>query len=112
MIKLDNKNKLDYFIDKFGINKHFSKDISEIVELHYFKKGSYICKKGDKLNYFYFFVDGRAKVYISTPNGKSLLIRFYSPLQVIGDIEINNSNDVDCNIQAIKDCMCIGIPLE
>lgn len=111
MIKLENKNKLNYFIKKFQINNFFSKDISHHMELHFFKKGSHICQKGDKLDYFYFFVKGRAKVYISTPNGKSLLIRFYSPLQLIGEAEITCDKDADCNIQAIEDCICIGIPI-
>ncbi|WP_455537867.1 cyclic nucleotide-binding domain-containing protein [Terrisporobacter sp.] len=111
MIKLDDKNKLSYYINKFEINKIFTKNIEERMELHYFKKGSHICVKGETLDYFYFFVKGRAKVYISTPNGKSLLIRFYSPLQVIGDVEITCDESADCNIQAIEDCLCIGIPL-
>ena len=111
MIKLENKNKLNYFIKKFQINNFFSKDISHHMELHFFKKCSHICQKGDKLDYFYFFVKGRAKVYISTPNGKSLLIRFYSPLQLIGEAEITCDKDADCNIQAIEDCICIGIPI-
>lgn len=112
MIKLENKNKLNYFIKNFQIEDIFSKDISEYMELHFFKKGSHICEKGEKLNYFYFFVKGRAKVYVSTPNGKSLLIRFYSPLQVIGDVEITCDEKADCNIQAIEDSICIGIPLD
>lgn len=111
MIKLNDKSKLSYYLKKFQINEIFSKDQEKYMELHYFKKRSHICIKGDKLNYFYFFVEGRAKVYISTPNGKSLLIRFYSPLQIIGDVEITCDETADCNIQAIEDCLCIGIPL-
>lgn len=111
MIKLNNKTKLRYYTNKFEINKIFMQDIEKHMELHYFKKGSHICIKGETLDYFYFFVKGRAKVYISTPNGKSLLIRFYSPLQVIGDVEITCNKNADCNIQAIEDCLCIGIPL-
>lgn len=111
MTKINNKSKLSYYIDKFEIKEIFTKDIEEHMELHYFKRGSHICKKGESLKYFYFFVKGRAKVYISTPNGKSLLIRFYSPLQVIGDVEITCDESADCNIQAIEDCLCIGIPL-
>ena len=110
MIKLNNKSKLSYYSNKFQITEIFSENIEEHLELHFFKKGSHICTKGEKLNYFYFFVKGRAKVYISTPNGKSLLIRFYSPLQVIGDVEITCDIHSDCNIQAIEDCLCIGIP--
>ena len=111
MIKLNNKTKLRYYTNKFEINKIFTQDIEDDMELHYFKKGSHICIKGETLDYFYFFVKCRAKVYISTPNGKSLLIRFYSPLQVIGDVEITCDNNANCNIQAIEDCLCIGIPL-
>lgn len=112
MIKLNNQSKLSYYINKFEINKIFSNNIEEHMELHHFKKGAHICIKGENLDYFYFFVKGRAKVYISTPNGKSLLIRFYSPLQVIGDVEITCDENADCNIQAIEDCLCIGIPLK
>lgn len=111
MIKLENKNKLNYFIQKYHLNDFFTEDIKEHLELHFFKKGTHICDKGEKLDYFYFFVSGRAKVYISTPNGKSLLIRFYSPLQIIGDVEITCEEQADCNIQAIEDCICVGIPL-
>lgn len=111
MIKLNDKSKLSYYMKKFQINEIFTGNIEDHMELHYFKKGSHICVKGNTLDYFYFFVKGRAKVYISTPNGKSLLIRFYSPLQVIGDVEITCDENADCNIQAIEDCLCIGIPL-
>lgn len=111
MIILNDKIKLSYYISKFQINGIFTKNIEKYMELHYFKKGSHICVKGDRLDYFYFFVKGRAKVYISTPNGKSLLIRFYSPLQVIGDVEVTCNENADCNIQAIEDCLCVGVPL-
>ena len=111
MIKINDKCKLSYYLNKFKINEIFTKNIEDKMELHYFKKGSHICEKGKALDYFYFFVKGRAKVYVCTPNGKSLLIRFYSPLQVIGDVEITCDKNADCNIQAIEDCYCIGIPL-
>ena len=111
MIKVNDKSKLNYYIKKFAINEIFTENIEDNMELHYFKKGSHICTKGEILDYFYFFVKGRAKVYISTPNGKSLLIRFYSPIQVIGDVEITCDESIDCNIQAIEDCICIVIPL-
>ena len=56
MIKLNNKGKLSYYSDKFKIKEIFSENIEEHLELHYFKKGSHICMKGEKLKYFYFFV--------------------------------------------------------
>ena len=111
MVKLVNKSILKKYIKKFELDKVFTNNIENFMELHVFKKGELICSKGKCLDYFYFFVEGRAKVYILSPNGKSLLIRFYSPLQVIGDVEITCSKEADCNIQAIEDCLCIGIHL-
>ena len=110
MIKINDKGKLSYYINKFEIKKIFTKNIEDNMELHYFKKGSHICVKGESLDYFYFFVKGRAKVYISTPNGKSLLVRFYSPVQIVGEIELLNKIEFQCNIQAIRDCICIAVP--
>lgn len=101
MIKLNDKSKLSYYIKKFQINEIFTENIEHHMELHYFKKGSHVCIKENTLDYFYFFVKCRAKVYISTPNGKSLLIRFYSPVQVIWDVEVTCDENADCNIQVI-----------
>ena len=110
MLKLNDKSKLKYFIRKYNINNLFTTNIEEYMDLYFFKKGSHICEKGDILDKFYFFLDGRAKVYMYTPNGKSLLIRFYSPLQIICDIEITSDDDTNYSIQAIEDSLCIAIP--
>lgn len=112
MLKLNDKSKLKYFIKKYNINNLFTNNMEDYMDLYFCKKGSHICEKGNTLDKFYFFVEGRAKVYLSTPNGKSLLIRFYSPLQIIGDIEITSNTNIDCSIQAIEDCLCIGIPVD
>ena len=110
MFKIDSKTKLNYYINKCNIKDMFNTDMTKYMELYHFKKGEHICSSGEELNYLYFFLSGRAKVYISAPNGKSLLIRFYSPIQIIGDTEILNNTTIDCNIQAIKDCLCLAIP--
>ena len=56
MIKVNDKSKLNYYIKKFAINEIFTENIEDNMELHYFKKGSHICTKGEILDYFYFFV--------------------------------------------------------
>ena len=109
MFKVIDDNKLNYYIKKYNINDIFSNDMKKYMEIHHFKKNEHICSAGEELRYLYFFIDGRAKVYITAPNGKSLLIRFYSPIQIIGDTEILNNTNIDCNIQAVEDCICIAI---
>ena len=56
-----------------------------------FKKGEYICNENEKMEYLFFLVEGKGKVYVILKNGKSLLLSFCYPLTVIGDIEIVNN---------------------
>lgn len=110
MVKIDDNKKLNYYVNKYKINEIFSSNMLPYMEIHHFKKNEHICLSGEDIKYLYFFVEGKSKVYIPTPNGKSLLIRFYSPVQIVGEIEILNKSKIDCNIQAIKECVCIAIP--
>ncbi len=110
MFRIDDNKKLNYYVNKYKINEIFSNNMVPYMEIHRFKKNEYICLSGEDLRYLYFFVEGKSKVYITTPNGKTLLIRFYSPVQVVGEIEILNKSTIECNIQAIKECICIAIP--
>lgn len=112
MKKLTNKDKLNYYVKEYEINNIFSTDMTSFMELFHFDKDEYIYKANDKINYLYFFVEGKAKVFTLLANGKSLLLMFCTPLRILGDVEFLDSNTANCNLQALKDCLCIGISLE
>ena len=95
MLKINDNKKLNYYINKYKINEIFSSDIYPYMEIHHFKKNEHICLSGEELKYLY---------------GKSLLVRFYSPVQIVGEIELLNKIEFQCNIQAIRDCICIAVP--
>lgn len=105
----DYKLKLQY-INKYNLNEIFTEDMTEYMELMVFEKNEYICKENEKIEYLYFFVKGKAKVYVSLKNGKSLLICFYYPLMVLGDLELVNFEEATTNIQVIEESFCIVLP--
>ncbi|HHW66569.1 transcriptional regulator YeiL [Defluviitalea raffinosedens] len=104
--------KMNQYIEKYKIHQLFSEDIKPFMELFLFKSGEYICKDNEEISYIYFFVEGKAKVYITLSNGKSLLLCFYQPFTILGDIELVEKKNASSNIQAIEDVYCIGISLE
>jgi CRP/FNR family transcriptional regulator, putaive post-exponential-phase nitrogen-starvation regulator len=112
MRKLKDKDKLNYYIKKYAIDRIFSIEMTNFMELFLFDKDEYIYKANDKMNYLYFFVEGKAKVFTLLANGKSLLLMFCTPLRILGDVEFLDSNIANCNLQALKECLCIGISLE
>ena len=102
MLLVKNEEKLFELINKYELNSIFSQEIIPFLELHMFKKNEHICFMNEELNYLYFFVHGKAKVYKTLPNGKSLLLEFYEPVQLIGDLELISKIKANCNVKAYK----------
>ncbi len=112
MKRVHNKEKLKAYIEKYEIDKIFSRDMLEYMELLAFEENDYICKAGEQLDTFFFFVEGKAKVYATQSNGKSLLLCFYYPFKVLGDLEFQRQNYADCSVQVVEAAYCIGISME
>jgi CRP/FNR family transcriptional regulator, putaive post-exponential-phase nitrogen-starvation regulator len=112
MRKVIDDDRLEHYISKYKINEIFSSDMKKYMELFLFHKGEYICKSSERLEYLFFFVEGRAKVYSTLSNGKSLLLCFYKSFKVLGDVEFMYYETANSNVQSIEDTYCIGISFE
>ena len=108
---INDSNKLNYYIKKYNIDQIFEDNLLIYSNLHLFKKGEPICKTGDNLDYFYFLVEGKAKVYTILKNGKSLLLKIYEPFNNFGDIEVIEHSHITTNVDALTETLCVGIPL-
>nr|WP_272507294.1 cyclic nucleotide-binding domain-containing protein [Clostridium aestuarii] len=82
------------------------------MELFLFNKNDHICRSDQKMDYCYFLVEGKVKVYTLLKNGKSLLLQFYKPLNIFGDIEFIDIDMASSNLQAMEDSLCIGISMD
>lgn len=100
------------YLDRFGLTGLLSGEIIQELRLFRFAVGDYIVRTEDHLTQLYFMVDGKAKVFLPMENGKSLLIRFYEPMELIGDVEFVGSDQPICDMQAISDVVCLGLCIE
>lgn len=112
MKRLNDNRLLSQYISKYRIDEKFGIDMKPNMELLAFNKNEYICKADERLEYLLFFVKGKAKVYSSLSNGKSLLLCFYKPFMVIGDVEFLQLKTATSNVQAIDETYCIGISMD
>ncbi len=112
MIKINDFKQINQYIVKHNIDKIFSEDIRPFVELLLFVKNEYICKEEEPVHYLLFFVEGKAKVYTTQSNGRTLLICFYEDFRILGDVELMNFQTASASVQVIEDAYCIGISLE
>lgn len=109
MIKIEDNKRIEEYIKKYEMESLFSDNMKEYMTLYMFSKNDYICKEEEQLENMYFLVNGKAKVSKHLENGRSLLISFYTPLTIIGDVEFIQNNATDCSVQVIMDTYCIGI---
>ncbi len=102
------------YVNKYHITRWFNTLSMDDVKILRYDQGEYMARSGEPLDYFKFFVKGRAKVYTVMHNGKSYLLSFYEPVQVIGDVELMNDPAMGCNchVEALTPCECIAIPMD
>lgn len=112
MKRVNDRNLLEVYIRQFGLDSLFQKDMRPYMSLMSFERGECICNTGDELEYFYFNVYGKLKVYTLMENGKSLLLRFNKPLSVVGDLEFMSGYKIKCNVDSLNESHLIGIKVE
>ena len=112
MIRINDRQKIKSYTKTYSMDELFSGNMENYMELFFFKKNEYLVKHSDKIRYLFFLVDGKAKVFTTLSNGKSLLLCFYQQFMVLGDVEILDSSEAGNNVQAIEDTYCIGIAIE
>lgn len=100
------------YYNELNMQKIFIDDMKKYMELLKFDKDEYISREDEDLEYLLFFIQGKAKVFKTLPNGKTLLLAFYKPFRVIGDIEIVKNQSATGTVQALNTCYCLAIPME
>ena len=101
MRKIGDKEMVRRYADQFGLDAIMPEELFQTMTIQEYDRTELICSTGDKLEYMYFLVSGKLKIYSSHSNGKSLMVRFHKPLSVIGDVELLNGYDVRCSIEAL-----------
>ncbi|MBX7223671.1 MAG: cyclic nucleotide-binding domain-containing protein [Blastocatellia bacterium] len=98
------KYQLDKFMGPEGMDK---------LTVHCFEKGEALCEVGEPVRHLYFLVEGRVKIFLPMKNARQLLLCFYEPLQLFGDIEIFEPEPLaTATIEALTPCVCLGLAKE
>lgn len=112
MKKIEDSFIIESYYNELNMQDIFINDIKNDMRLLKFDKHEYLIREDEDLEYLLFFIQGKAKVFKTLPNGRSLLLAFYKPFRVIGDIEVIKNQSATGTIQALSTCYCLGIPME
>lgn len=100
------------FITNSGYKENFSVDVLHDVRLFHFASGGAIVEEGCQPDYLLYLVRGRAKLYVTYPNGRVSLVDFFGAPCFIGEIELVDKSHQPLSVQAIEDCWCLALPMK
>lgn len=112
MKKIEDSFVIENYYNELNMNRFFINDMKSHMKLLKFDKHEYLTREDEDLEYLLFFIQGKAKVFKTLPNGRNLLLAFYKHFRVVGDIEIVKNQSATGTIQALSTCYCLAIPME
>jgi CRP-like cAMP-binding protein len=100
---------LKSYLYSYKLEKIFNDQIIPHLSLYYFDQGELICSQGDPSEHLYLLVEGKVKIYTTSPEGKTLILSFKNPLELIGDIEYVRDIDIINTVEAVSSVCMIGV---
>jgi CRP-like cAMP-binding protein len=87
----------------------FGEELLPYLHLYRFDQGDLICSQGDPADTLYVLVKGKVKVFTTSPEGRTLILSFKKPLEVIGDIEYVRQTETMNTVEAVSRVEMIGV---
>lgn len=101
--KLKKNEMLEKYYTKENLNNSF------IIE---FTNNEVIQKEGHNMLFFYFIVQGKAKIIKNQSNGKRMILQFLKEGDFIGDLTITGAEKVTKDVLSIGDTVCLATPVD
>lgn len=109
MKDMKEREQIVNYLHANGIASVFNDQIMPHLSLYSFDQGELICSQGEPLQYLYILVKGKVKIYTTSAEGKTLILSFKTPLEMIGDIEYVQETDIINTVEAVSSVCMIGI---
>jgi CRP-like cAMP-binding protein len=97
------------YLQLYKLEEIFPEELLPYLSLYHFKPGELICSQGEAAEYLYVLVKGKLKIYTNSAEGKTLILSFKSPIEVIGDLEYVQQIDFINTVEAVSSVTMIGV---
>lgn len=102
-------NLINEYIKKFNLENILTEEIRGKLLLKHYNKGKYILESHKEANCIYFIVKGIVEVSCILDNGNQICLNILEPLEIFGDIEYINREEVLFDVIAKSDVLVITL---
>ena len=104
--------KIEQYITSYNLDDILIKEVHEKLLIKHYKKGEYILEAHKGTNSIYFIVEGTVEVSCILDNGNQICLNILKPLEIFGDIEYINKEEVLFDVVAKSDVVVILLPFQ
>lgn len=108
-MKISDQKARRRFVERYPVQKLFSAPVEELLEVHVYKKGEYICDELMAPERLYFLVKGRVKLYMIHQDGNISLAQYYEAGDILGELEFLGIRTRSQSIQAVEESVCLAL---
>jgi CRP-like cAMP-binding protein len=109
MKEIKDRQLVQSYLQAHQIESIFNEDIMPYLSIFHFEQGELILSQGEPSKYLYVLVKGKIKIYTTSAEGKTLILSFKTPIEVIGDIEYVQEIDTINTVEAVSTVYMIGV---
>ncbi|HZG88543.1 Crp/Fnr family transcriptional regulator [Paenibacillus sp.] len=109
MTERQTSEERDHYLRLHGLNRLFPPALLPHIALCRFAEGETICAQGEPAKHLYVLAKGKIKVYNTSAEGKTLVVSFKSPLELIGDIEYVQNIDIMNTVKAVSPSVMLRV---
>ena len=81
-----------------------------MTSLRLYEKGALLFREGDPSDYLYTIVNGRVKVFKTTPRGTDVILEIFGPGDPVGAVAVYESRPYPASALALEPTSCLVIP--
>ncbi|RRJ65643.1 Crp/Fnr family transcriptional regulator [Paenibacillus oralis] len=109
MNEIEDRGLLKAYMRAYQLDNIFTEPLIPHLTLFAFDQGELICAQGEPSGVMYVLVKGKIKIYNTSEEGRTLIISFKTPLEVIGDVEYIRNGDIINTVEAVSPVHMIGV---
>lgn len=109
MKEIKEREQLNHYLHTHQIESIFNEQLLPHLSLYSFEQGELVCSQGEVTDILYILVKGKVKIYTTSMEGKTIILSFKTPLEVIGDIEYVQGIEIINTVEAVSPVQMIGV---
>ncbi len=101
----------EQYEDRINFSKYIFKGLEKEIRIVHFNETENIVQFDQPLDHLYLIIEGKAKVTMVHEDGKRSIVRFLTPMELIGELSLIEVDDQPKDIEAVSNCTCLAVPI-